>query len=206
VRQALAIAGAVIGLVTGAGTIVGWIVSTDSPLEVVGKALGYAGMGYALGFAAILFVAAALPKRTLQALEDEGFTKAVFTARALYFGGGCFFAGFFVVVGTDPLDAVWIVTGVVLLYVVGLAGFYVARRAAARYRPCPDCAETIRVAANVCRHCGYRFALPPPAYLVTESPAPEPTPPLQPASPQPDGEAASEAPSEPGPLTSPSAR
>jgi uncharacterized protein UPF0547 len=133
-------------------------------------------------------LAAVMPNRTLRALEAEGITKAMFMARALYFGGGCFFAGFFVVVGTDPLDAVWIITGLVLLYLVGLAGYYVARRAAARYRVCPDCAETIKVAANVCRHCGYRF---------TESPAHAPTPPPPPASPQPNGEAAISGPSAP---------
>lgn len=26
-----------------------------------------------------------------------------------------------------------------------------------RHRTCPDCAETVKTAANVCRHCGYRF-------------------------------------------------
>lgn len=30
-------------------------------------------------------------------------------------------------------------------------------RADASTRSCPDCAETIKLAANVCRFCGYRF-------------------------------------------------
>jgi ribosomal protein L32 len=28
----------------------------------------------------------------------------------------------------------------------------------AALKTCPDCAETVRAAANVCKHCGYRFA------------------------------------------------
>jgi hypothetical protein len=200
VRQALAIAGAVIGVITGVGTIVGWIVSTDSPLEVVGKAIGYAGMGYTLGFAVLGFVASVLPTRTLVALGDQGITKATLRARAFYFGSGCFFTAFFVLVGTDPLDGVWIVMGALLLYVVGYVGVIVARRTAARYRVCPDCAETVKAAANVCRHCRYRFA---PA---TEFVAPAPMPPPPAASRHPSGEGASPAPSERAQPTSPAAR
>jgi hypothetical protein len=163
VRQALAIAATVIGVITGAGTIVGWIVSTESPLAAVGRVFGYAGMVYCLAFALVSFVGAALPTRMLKALEDEGITKATIRARALYFGAGCFFTGLFALVGTDPLDGVWIVTGLILMYLVVLVALAVGKRAAARYRTCPDCAETIKGTANVCRHCGYRFAPPPPA-------------------------------------------
>jgi len=33
-----------------------------------------------------------------------------------------------------------------------------AARVAAKHKQCPDCAETVLAAANVCKHCGYRFA------------------------------------------------
>ncbi len=200
--------GAVIGLVTGAGTIVGWIVSTESPLTVAGKALGYAGMAFPLGLALFSFVAAVLPPRTLETLEKREIARNTLVARAFYFGFGCLLTGFVVFVGTDPLDGVWITIGALTVGIAGYVAVLLSRNTAAQRkaasRDCPDCLETIKAHANVCRYCGYRFAPAPP--VPTESPARAPTPPPLPASPLPDGEAASEAPSEPGPLTSPSAR
>jgi hypothetical protein len=32
-----------------------------------------------------------------------------------------------------------------------------AEQAAAKYKQCPDCTETVLEAAQVCKHCGYRF-------------------------------------------------
>lgn len=33
-----------------------------------------------------------------------------------------------------------------------------AAHVAAKHKQCPDCAETVLAAANVCKHCGYRFS------------------------------------------------
>jgi hypothetical protein len=159
-----------IGVITGAGTIVGWITSTESPLVVLGTAVGYAGMAYCAGFALLGFLSAALPQRILEELEKPGLVKSTLTARALYFVAGCGFAAAFVAIGTDPLDGVWIVLGAVMLFIVLRVTVDVQRRAAAKrraeYRDCPDCAERIKAKACVCRYCGYRFALPPAAHEV----------------------------------------
>jgi uncharacterized protein UPF0547 len=172
VRDAIRGVATAIGVITGAGTIVGWIVSTESPAVVLGTAVGYAGMAYCGGFALVGFGTALLPKRILQGLEDERLAKATFRARAFYFGFGCLFAGFFAGVGTDPLDGVWITIGAVALLVVASSAVIVHRNAEAKrrgeYRECPDCAETIKSRARVCRYCGYRFALSPPAQPMAE--------------------------------------
>lgn len=39
-------------------------------------------------------------------------------------------------------------------------------------RPCPDCAETIKAAAKVCKHCGYRLDEPPTSKAATEKEPP----------------------------------
>lgn len=150
-----------IGVITGAGTIVGWIVSTESPAVVAGTAVGYAGMAYCAGFALVGFVYAVLPSATLERVGGKPGAKA----RAYYFVAGCVFTAFFAGVGTDPLDGVWITLGAATLLIVGYVSSLAYRTAAVRrkgeYRECPDCAETVKSRARVCRYCGYRFAPPP---------------------------------------------
>jgi hypothetical protein len=157
-----------IGVMTGAGTIVGWVVSTKSPSVVLGTALGYAGMAV-LGFVTLAcFVAAILPPSALQALEEKELTKATLKARAFYLGASVVMAAIAASTGIDPLAGFWIALGAVTLGMTGYSAFLVSRRAAAErkreQRVCPDCAETIKAKACLCRFCGYRFSLPPTAY------------------------------------------
>jgi hypothetical protein len=151
-----------IGVITGAGTIVGWIVSTESPAVVAGTAVGYAGMAYCAGFALLGFACALLPSGTLERVGGKSGAKA----RAYYLGAGGLFAAAFVAVGTDPLDGVWITLGAATLLIVGYASVSAYRDAAVKrkgeYRECPDCAEMVKSRARVCHYCGYRFAPPPP--------------------------------------------
>jgi hypothetical protein len=156
-----------IGVITGAGTIVGWIVSTESPAVVAGTAVGYAGMAYCAGFALVGFACALLPTAALERVGGKGGGKA----RAYYFGAGCVFSAFFAGVGTDPLDGVWITLGAASLLIVGYVSVLAYRDAAVKrkgeYRECPDCAEMVKSRARVCHYCGYRFAPPPDETAVT---------------------------------------
>ena len=118
VRDAIRNAATAVGVITGAGTIVGWIVSTESPAVVAGTAVGAAGMAYCAGFGLLSLVTALLPRRPLQRLADEGLAKTGIRARALFLGFACFFAVMFALIGTDPLEGTWITVGAIGLFIV----------------------------------------------------------------------------------------
>jgi hypothetical protein len=161
VQGALRTTATAIGVITGAATILGWLLSTASPAAVAGRAVGYLGMGYCVVFAVLGFVSAVLPKRGLRALESEGLAKTTLRARALYLGSGCFFAAMLALIGTNPLDGTWITIGTISLLLAVYATLLIRRNAVtkrkAEFVDCPDCLESVRKDARVCRYCGYRF-------------------------------------------------
>jgi peptidoglycan/LPS O-acetylase OafA/YrhL len=139
--------GLVVGLLTGLGTIAGWVAS-ESFDDTVATAASYAGVAYiALGS-----VAGALSVRAETSWRRRSWSglPALAAAMALFFG---------VIL---PWDEAWLqgcaALGLLTAIIVALVGIRERReRIRASRKVCPDCAETVRAEANVCRYCGYRF-------------------------------------------------
>lgn len=152
--KGIGVAATVIAALTGIGTIVGWIAS-DSFDDAARTALSGAGIAAMVGAglwsivivfwnpsregpivrAAAFVLMIGVPLVTVpQALNDPGHWSF------LVVGPVAFALGLMVAI-------VWVAVQV--------------RNDRRARRSCPDCAETIRSAARVCRHCGYRFAPPP---------------------------------------------
>ena len=51
----------------------------------------------------------------------------------------------------------WIGAGSVLVVYVYSAAFIIYKRENAKHKTCPECAETVKSAAKICRYCLYRF-------------------------------------------------
>jgi peptidoglycan/LPS O-acetylase OafA/YrhL len=139
--------GVVVGLLTGLGTIVGWVAS-ESFKDSVASAASYAGVAYiALGS-----VAGALSVREETTWPRRFWTglPALIAPVALFFG---------VIL---PWDEAWLqgcaALGLLTAIIIGVIGLRQRQaRIIASRKVCPDCAETVKAQANVCRYCGYRF-------------------------------------------------
>jgi hypothetical protein len=174
--KAIGLVATSIGVVTGLGTIVGWLVSDETPGVVARIAVGTAGMVYVGGFVLLCLGVALLPPRRLRRFleRDESQEhlprplRRPVVARLTYLALAC--GGVLVAVdtGPDPKAGFWVVLGAVALALVLFAWLAVRRQAAARRKSelqeCPDCAEMVKTKARVCRYCGYRFKPPPPAF------------------------------------------
>jgi hypothetical protein len=144
--------GLVIGLVTGFGTIVGWIVS-DSFGDTVLTALWLAGILFAI--AACVLGAVEVAK----ALRGPLMIRIAFGLVAgilLLLGIGTFWS-------SSLLGGSWFFVGLGCTALLSGASFG-ADWALDEYDvykksriECPDCAETVKSRARVCRCCGYRF-------------------------------------------------
>jgi peptidoglycan/LPS O-acetylase OafA/YrhL len=140
--------GLVVGLVTSIGTIVGWITS-ESFADAVASVAPYGGVAYiALGCAAA----------ALSAREERGWRRRVWSAVPTLVASIALFFGVIL-----PWDETWLqgcaALGLLTALVVG--GFGLRDRQArirASRKVCPDCAETVKAQAHVCRYCGYRFS------------------------------------------------
>jgi uncharacterized membrane protein (UPF0136 family) len=134
--------GLVVGLLTGVGTIVGWVTS-ESFVDALGDVAAYAGAAY-IGLAGVAVIVTARDATWLQRLAP------LVAVAALFFG---------VVL---PWDEPWLwgcaALGLLTATVVAIPAVREQRkRLKASRKVCPDCAETVKAEANVCRYCGYRF-------------------------------------------------
>jgi hypothetical protein len=145
----LTMAGLVIGLITGFGTVIGWIASANLPstLTTTGKVgiILFSGTG-TIGTVRANFELVALWWRdrvTLLALT-------------------LIYAGIGVSAFLIPWDE-WLfqVIGTMGLLVLAGYGVFRALRWHGNYlnsrKTCPECAESVKVEAKICKHCHSRF-------------------------------------------------
>lgn len=145
----LTMAGLVIGLITGFGTVIGWIASANLPstLTTTGKVgvILFAGTG-TIGTVRANFELVALWWRD----------RAKLLALTLVY------AGIGVSAFLIPWDD-WLfqVSGAIGLVVLAGYGLFRAFRWHWDYqdshKTCPECAESVKVQAKICKHCHTRF-------------------------------------------------
>jgi hypothetical protein len=139
--------GVVVGLLTGLGTIVGWATS-ESFQDSVASVASFAGVAYiALGSVAGL----------VSVREETTWRRRLWTGLPALLAPVALFFGVIL-----PWDEAWLqgcaALGLLTASAIGIVGLRQRQaRISASRKVCPDCAETVKAAANVCRYCGYRF-------------------------------------------------
>jgi hypothetical protein len=157
--------GTLVGLATGLGTIIGALASSESFWDTALLCIRIGGAVFGIGVFATGLVLSLFTKSVSKTWRGRvgfsafyGFwTFAIAVMAAPPWGDADLReAGF-------SNDKTWLlVLGSIAIATFALATAWMAVnriRAQARARKqCPDCAETVKATANVCRYCGFRFA------------------------------------------------
>jgi Uncharacterised protein family UPF0547 len=164
--RAIGLVSTAIGVVTGLATIVGTVLSDKTVGVVALTAIGCAGMAAWAAFALACLAVAFLPPqrlhRFLAGTKSELFRRPI-VARSTYLALAFGVVPVVQDEGLDPTSGFWLASGAVVLGIALFSWVSVARaQRRDAVRQCPDCAETVKARARVCRYCGYRFAPPPP--------------------------------------------
>jgi hypothetical protein len=160
VAKVLGYIAAAIGVVTGVGTIVGWVASTESIGDVASTALGWAGVAYLVLLAVWAwqwFV------QQWKSLSDKDVPPGQRYGLAAVAAVTALTLTAFVPIASQDLDGVkgLGLIGVILgaLYLL-LTCIKMAIDYQGAYHACDDCAERISSKARVCPHCGFRYQPP----------------------------------------------
>lgn len=144
--RVIAALAAVVGLITGLGTVVGWIASDSFDDAIKAAALG-AGIAYgALTVGVFLWDAG----------PGRGAEGRLFNA--FYGLLGLVLLAYAIIKWYEPalygLAIVGVGFAIAAAVALGLERYKQHKRSRKR---CPDCIELVKVEARVCRYCGYRF-------------------------------------------------
>jgi Uncharacterised protein family UPF0547 len=165
VLRAILTIGGVIGAISGAATIVGWVASQDLQATAT-VTLTAAGIAFLVAlllvppvYVAVHYLAkfAGWTRRPLSELWDHLVPLSV----ACW--GICAF--WFATTSADDRISSVRLAGAMTVVAAPVAGILRIVTSARRRRlaerasrkRCPDCAEQVKAEAHVCRHCGYRF-------------------------------------------------
>lgn len=149
--------GTLVGLATGLGTIIGAIASSESFWATAGLTVKIAGAAYGI-VVVVLGIALIFMPRPMWPFGLQPVPlgrKIAYTAFALAV------LALFVIYVIVPwrAETTLFIVGAVFIPAVFVALIVSGMNSSARKRKtCLDCAETVRIDANVCHHCGFRFA------------------------------------------------
>jgi hypothetical protein len=139
--------GAVLGLLL---TVVGFVRLVVSGWSAYADVLKWSGVAAAALFSLLALIGAVWPNR-----EVTGKQRIVYAAIAV------FLPIVTASVAAHGDDSLLMILGVTLYFVTASAlyGIYEAwvHARAASIKECPDCLETVKRGARVCRYCGYRW-------------------------------------------------